>query len=150
MSNWTADWSNENTIIMCAYSIFLIIVWILALAERRRMGPSMTRAPYPASPRPYRELALVPASPTEPAALWPWFPTGGTEPCPKCRTAKVNSQGKPMEVPAHQRVLSVSVLCTGRTRFWPFRRACLETREHFHVRCRVCGWTTLMATADAT
>lgn len=92
------------------------------------------------SPRPYRELALVP-SVVEPTVLWPWAwqskKMGGTSGCPKCK-----------EPPT---VASIEGrLCVGRTRFWPFRKACLETREHFHVRCRVCGWTTLMATADAT
>ena len=93
------------------------------------------------SPRPYRELALV-SRVDEPAALWPWHPVE-TRSCPKgCSTA--------------YSVQVVGGFCTGyagHTRFWPFRKvlaACTETRGHFHVQCPICGWMTLMATADAT
>ena len=28
-------------------------------------------------------------------------------------------------------------------------KACRETREHFHVKCLVCGWSTIMAPRDS-
>ena len=98
--------------------------------------------------QPYRELALVPSA-VEPAALWPWHDLSRRCPCPKCGAQDIDGmvqRGRP--------------LCTGHMRFWthwpwgranwPFGRTCTETREHFHVQCSACGWTTLMATADAT
>lgn len=104
------------------------------------------------SPRPYRELALVPSI-VEPAKLWPWRPLAD-EPCPKCRYKRGasyiahDSDNKPF-TREYTPVLKSSLrMCTGHSRFWPFRKVCLETREHFHVKCRQCGWLTLMAAAD--
>jgi hypothetical protein len=99
------------------------------------------------SPRPYRELALVP-SVVEPTELWPWHSCIYTQ-CPKCQRAVRDNDGK-IDATTSDPVLTESVLCTGRRGLlaWLRRTTCRETREHFHVRCRVCRWTTLMATAD--
>lgn len=102
--------------------------------------------------RPYHELALVPSI-QEPAPLWAWHNLHN-EPCPKCRYTRGKTWTEYSVVTAMvvtrraPPILRASKLCVGCTRFWPFRKACLETREHFHVQCRMCGWSILMATAD--
>jgi hypothetical protein len=96
---------------------------------------------------PYRTPDVQPPRPLEPEPLWPWRAVRGEKPaeCPKCYTAGRDPYTKKIVQPP----LETSKLCTGRRVGLCKWVVCAETREHFHVTCRYCGWRTLMATADA-
>jgi len=100
---------------------------------------------------PYRQpVALVPDPPklfehhrmTDPsggeANLWD-DERGIRLACPMCGRNEVNNLAT---------MRCVVALCRGRTSLWIFRRACAETRPHFHVRCTSCGWRALMDVAE--
>jgi hypothetical protein len=94
------------------------------------------------SPRaPYRELAIVPMA-VELAPLTPFIERNGFDhmSCPKC-TTRTRFLGSPVKIVGRG-------TCTGR-KVGLCGAGCTESREHFHVHCRACGWRGLMAPADA-
>jgi hypothetical protein len=96
---------------------------------------------------PYRAMALVPMA-VELAPLTPFIETrkygDASSSCPKCKARTRSSiffLGSPVKIVGRG-------TCTGRN-VGLCGAGCTESREHFHVRCRECGWRGLMAPADA-
>ena len=104
------------------------------------------------SQSPFRILAVVPQL-GELAPLWPWvwLGEGAQVSCPKCYVSKISAVMSPnrdwVAVPERAALEQIWKICTGK-RVGVCRAGCPETREHFHVKCVMCGWRANMAAKD--